>query len=60
MHSLHLMRGVLATWVLVYHLNPDIFVVLKWVPLLNLAPVSVDAFFILSGFMLAHNYKKTF
>jgi peptidoglycan/LPS O-acetylase OafA/YrhL len=54
------MRGVLAVWVVVFHMDHNVMPVLLEIPLLRRAYLSVDAFFVLSGFMLAYTYKDKF
>jgi peptidoglycan/LPS O-acetylase OafA/YrhL len=54
------MRGIFALWVIFYHTKNAIFKVLGYLPLIPKGYLAVDAFFILSGFMLAFNYKERF
>ena len=32
-HSLHAFRGILAIWVIFFHMNDDIYTILKYIPL---------------------------
>jgi peptidoglycan/LPS O-acetylase OafA/YrhL len=57
MHSLHLLRGILATWVIFFHTDSTRFPVMDYMPFRSKGYLAVDIFFILSGFMLAHNYR---
>ena len=59
-HKLHAFRGILALWVIFYHMNSDTYQILNYIPFRSNGYLSVDAFFILSGFMLAYTYKSKF
>ncbi len=56
-------RGVAALWVVVFHLHdelrglfPDAYSLLK--PVIKSGFLGVDLFFVLSGFIIAHNYYR--
>ncbi|QOV90633.1 acyltransferase family protein [Humisphaera borealis] len=58
--SLTALRGVLASWVVVYHFWNDVLVLFPgadaFSPLARCGHMAVPAFFMLSGFVLAHTY----
>ncbi len=59
--SLTGIRGILALWVVVYHFWPDVLAlapVFRFLtPIIGKGHFAVPAFFILSGVVLAHNYR---
>ena len=60
MHSLHTIRGVLAIWVVFFHLFQWEFPIVEKIIFRRRAYLAVDAFFVLSGFMLAYAYYNKF
>jgi len=59
--SLTGIRGILALWVVVYHFWPDFLALFPvcdiLTPIIGKGHFAVPAFFILSGIVLAHNYR---
>jgi peptidoglycan/LPS O-acetylase OafA/YrhL len=57
-------RGAAALWVVLYHYDPALLVLLPgWRhlgPLIRVGDNAVDLFFVLSGFVLAYNYSTEF
>ena len=56
------LRGIAALWVVVFHFSEIVakFVSLKYSLLLSKGYLMVDLFFILSGFIMIHVYRKKF
>jgi peptidoglycan/LPS O-acetylase OafA/YrhL len=63
-HALDGLRGVLALFVVVYHLLSPLPVlqplVDRWLPLLHQGWYAVDVFFVMSGFVMLHVYGRQF
>ena len=61
--SLTALRGLLAIWVVVYHYGNDLLRLFPGLspagPLFGAGGMAVPGFFMLSGFVLAHNYGTT-
>lgn len=59
--SLTGIRGVLSIWVVIYHFWPDALLLFPafamFTPVIEKGRFAVPAFFILSGVVLAHNYR---
>lgn len=61
--SLTPLRGIASLWVVLYHYNVQIFPSFdstRYSFLIEKGYLAVDMFFILSGFVLTHVYRKTF